>query len=290
MSTLKLQRLSGREAEEIIRELIARAAVPGRIQKHIVERGDGIPLFIEELTQMVLESESLQALPDANGRGGPAEIPATLQSSLMARLDRLGRAKQIAQMAAVIGREFSLEVLQLWDTASVPGIRDEDLRAALVRLTDAGLIHAHAQAPSTFVFKHVLLQEAAYHSMLKRTRRGLHARIVHVLREHFPQRVQAQPEMVARHAEAANLGDEAVALYERAAEQAAARSAHEEALLQLRRALSVLGDLAGRCGARPARGGAAARSRRRVDRGAWLRASRNRGGLGADARPVARGR
>ncbi len=159
----------------------------------------------------------------------------------MARLDRLGRAKQIAQMAAVIGREFSLEVLQLVaDRGSVPGIRDEDLRAALVRLTDAGLIHAHAQAPSTFVFMHVLLQEAAYHSMLKRTRRGLHARIVHVLREHFPQRVEAQPEMVARHAEAANLGDEAVALYERAAEQAAARSAHEEALLQLRRALSVL--------------------------------------------------
>ena len=243
VSALSLQRMSGPQASEIVRELIARAVLPDLVQKHIVERADGIPLFIEELTQMVLESESLRTSADVSKKmREPAtlEIPATLQSSLMARLDRLGQAKEIAQVAAVVGREFSYELLSLVvGGGHLARIREEDLHSALIQLMDAGLVY-QAAAPATYVFKHALLQEAAYQSVLKKTRRQLHARIVQVLREHFPERVEAQAEMAARHAEAAGLLDDAIVLYERAAEQAAGRSAREEALLHLRSALAVL--------------------------------------------------
>ena len=242
VSAVSLQRMTGPQATEIVRELIARAVLPDPVQKHIVERADGIPLFIEELTQMVLEAERLRHSADASVRTrAPAlEIPATLQSSLMARLDRLGQAKEIAQVAAVIGREFSYELLRLViGGGRAARIGEEKLHNALDQLMDAGLVYQGA-APATYVFKHTLVQEAAYQSVLKKTRRHLHARIVQALREHFPERLEAQAEMAARHAEAAGLAEEAIVLYERAAAQAAARSAHEEALLHLRSALAVL--------------------------------------------------
>ncbi len=243
VSTLGLERMSSADATEIVRELIARWSLPNPVQQHIVDRAEGIPLFIEELTKMVIESASQPI--GANGSEHPnapatLEIPATLQGSLLARLDRLGRAKEIAQVAAVIGREFSYELLRLVATDAHPArIGEEELRDGLAQLMDAGLV-LECAAPATYVFKHALVQEAAYQSLLKRTRRRLHARVVHVLREHFPERIDTQSELAARHAEAAGLAGESIVLYERAARQAAVRSAHEEALRHLRRALAVL--------------------------------------------------
>jgi class 3 adenylate cyclase/tetratricopeptide (TPR) repeat protein len=223
------------EAAELVGAVIADAVIDDGVRERIVERADGNPLFLEELSQMVLDetehaTESERAMP---------AIPSTLQSSLLARLDRLGAAKAFAQVAAVIGRTFSRRMLHLVVVDAEIGLGDDALDDALAELTDARLITRDA-GRDDFTFKHALLQDAARHSMLRTTRRHLHRSVVHVLREHDAARVAAQPELVARHAEAAGMVDDAIALYEQAAEQARARSAHEEAMLDLHRALDLL--------------------------------------------------
>src|SRR5262249_40370649 len=157
-------------------------------------------------------------------RGADA-IPSTLAGSLMARLDRLSTAKAVAQRAAVLGREFGYPLL-----AAVAGMEEPGLRQGLARLGGPAIAFPPGGPPeATYTFKHALVQEAAYESLLKRTRQQLHGRVVDVLQERFPERVAAEPEVVARHAEAAGRSDDAITYYARAGDQTQARSAHAEA-------------------------------------------------------------
>ena len=166
-------------------------------------------------------------------------IPATLADSLMGRLDRLSATKEVAQRAAVLGREFAYPLL-----AAVAGLEEAALRHGLARLVEAEIVFARGEPPeATYTFKHALLQEAAYGSLLKRTRQQLHARIAQVLEERFPERVASEPEVVARHYDQAGLALPAIAHYQRAGERAAERSANEEAIGHLRRALALVGTL-----------------------------------------------
>ena len=196
----------------------------------LVARSDGVPLYVEELTRSVLEPGTARSV-DA--------IPATLADSLMGRLDRLSTAKEVAQRAAVLGREFAYPLL-----AAVSGLDEAALRHELARLVEAEIVFARGEPPDgTYAFKHALIQEAAYQSLLKRTRQQLHARIGQVLEERFPERVASEPEVIARHYDQAGLAAPAIAHYQRAGERAAERSANEEAIGHLRRALALVATL-----------------------------------------------
>jgi tetratricopeptide (TPR) repeat protein len=226
LTTLPLARLTKRQAREMVTTLI-RETVPAETLEALVTRADGVPLYVEELTKAVAE-------PGA-ARGADA-IPTTLASSLMARLDRLATAKEVAQRAAVLGREFGYSLL-----AAVAEMDEAALRQGLARLVDAEIVFQRGEPPeATYTFKHALVQEAAYESLLKRTRQQLHGRVVDVLRERFPERVESEPEVVARHAEAAGRSDDAITYYGRAGERAQARSAHEDAIGQFRKAIVLL--------------------------------------------------
>jgi predicted ATPase len=186
-----------------------------------------VPLYVEELTKAMAE-------PGA-GRGMEA-IPASLADSLMARLDRLSAAKEVAQRAAVLGREFGYPLL-----AAMVGMGEAALRQGLGRLVDAEILFARGEPPAaTYTFKHALIQETAYQSLLKRTRQQLHARVAEVLEERFPERVASEPEVIARHYDQAGLAVPASAHYQRAGERATQRSANEEAIGHLRRALALV--------------------------------------------------
>jgi len=166
-------------------------------------------------------------------------IPASLADSLMARLDRLSTAKEVAQRAAVLGREFGYALL-----AAMVGMDETALRHGLGRLIDAEILFARGEPPAaTYTFKHALIQETAYQSLLKRTRQQLHARVAQVLEARFPERVASEPEVVARHYEQAGLVAQASAHYQRPGERATQRSANEEAIGHLRRALDLVATL-----------------------------------------------
>jgi predicted ATPase len=168
-----------------------------------------------------------------------AAIPATLADSLMARLDRLSTAKAVAQRAAVLGREFGYPLL-----AATAGLDEAALRHGLARLGAAEILFARGEPPAAiYTFKHALIQETAYQSLLKRTRQQLHAHVAQVLEERFPERVAAEPEVLARHAEAAGLAATAVTYYQRAGERAWERSARDEAITQFRKAIALVGTL-----------------------------------------------
>ena len=225
----------------------------------LVARADGVPLYVEELTKAVVEPGAARSV---------AAIPATLADSLMARLDRLSAAKEVAQRAAVLGREFGYPLL-----AATAGLDEAALRHGLARLVDAEILFARGEPPAaTYTFKHALIQETAYQSLLKRTRQQLHARVAQVLEERFPERVAAEPEVVARHAEARRGSPRtAVTYYQRAGERAratvGARGGDRRSLRKRDRAAS------GRCretrerDAREARAAAGARGAARQRRG-----------------------
>jgi class 3 adenylate cyclase/tetratricopeptide (TPR) repeat protein len=226
LTTLPLTRLTKRQTREMVTTLLG-GTLSAETLEALVTRADGVPLYVEELTKAVAEPGAAQSA-DA--------IPTTLAGSLMARLDRLSTAKEVAQRAAVLGREFGYSLL-----AAVAEMEDAGLRQGLARLVDAEIVFQRGEPPeATYTFKHTLVQEAAYESLLKRTRQQLHGRVVDVLRERFPERVESEPELVARHAEAAGRSDDAITYYGQAGERAQARSAHEEAIEQLRKALGLL--------------------------------------------------
>jgi class 3 adenylate cyclase/tetratricopeptide (TPR) repeat protein len=207
---------------------------------HIADQTDGLPLFIEDLTRDVLELEELHAsghgTPVPPGRAAFA-IPTTLSDSLMARLDRLGSAKRVAQIGATIGREFSYELL-----ARVADLPEEELKEQLYRLVDGGLlIRLRSTLVLGYRFNHALVRDAAYSSLLKKDQVSLHARIARTLGEQFPEIEDAQPELLALHFEAARDVDRAVDYLVKAAELSAKRSGFVEAITQLERALSLLG-------------------------------------------------
>jgi predicted ATPase len=229
MTTLPLARLNEREAREMVTTL-AGEVLPVDTLAALVARADGVPLYIEELTRSVIDPGTARSVE---------AIPATLADSLMGRLDRLSATKEVAQRAAVLGREFSYRLL-----AAVAGLDEAALRHGLERLVEAEIVFARGEPPeATYTFKHALLQEAAYGSLLKRTRQQLHARIAQVLDERFPERVASEPEVIARHYDQAGLAAPAIAHYQRAGERAAERSANEEAIGHLRHALALVGTL-----------------------------------------------
>jgi DNA-binding winged helix-turn-helix (wHTH) protein/tetratricopeptide (TPR) repeat protein len=225
---LTLSRLGRGQVEAMVRSLVPGAALSDEVVEVVVERTEGVPLFVEELTKAVLEAGSEP--------GALREIPASVRSSLLARLDRLGPAREAAQVGAVIGREFSWALLR-----AVSQLPSERLDAALSGLVEAELVYRRGLPPqATYTFKHALVQDAAYQSLLESQRRELHGRISDALVAGYPERAAAEPELLARHAEAAGRIQEAIAGYERAGEQARERSAYEEAIRHLRHAIELL--------------------------------------------------
>jgi len=191
-----------------------------------VKRTDGIPLFVEEMTKAVLEAQSEVALP-------ALMVPGSLHGSLMARLDRLGSAKEVAQIGAAIGREFSDALLTALARKS-----EAELGSALDALITAGLLVRQGVPPhSTYLFKHALVQDAAYGTLLREPRRALHGRIVETLENQFPEIAKNQPELLAQHCDAAEWSEKAALYWRTAGEQAAHRGANVEAIEHFRRAL-----------------------------------------------------
>ena len=197
MTSLTLNRLGERDVAAIIGHLVGNKQLAADVMAEIVERTDGIPLFMEEMTKAVLEAESEGAARRTVAAApSPAlAVPASLHASLIARLDRLGRAKEVAQIGAVIGREFSHVLL-----ASVARDTEADLEAALDRLIQAGLLFRQGMPPhATYLFKHALVQDAAYGTLLREPRRALHARIAEALESQFADVAENQPELLAHH-------------------------------------------------------------------------------------------
>ncbi|WP_342739464.1 AAA family ATPase [Bradyrhizobium sp. B117] len=238
VALLVLNRLDQNAGAALIRSVAGVRTLPTEIVNEISERTDGIPLFVEELTKAVLEA-SPEEIPRAISFAplpGVA-VPATLHASLMARLDRIGLiAKEVAQVGAAIGREFSYDLL-----TAIAQRRDSELQAALDRLISAGLVFGHGEPPdANFLFKHALVQDAAYGTMLRSQRRKLHARIAGVLEERLARGIQEQPEILAHHCGHAGLIEKAVSYWQEAGERSKARSAMTEAIGQMRRALDLL--------------------------------------------------
>jgi tetratricopeptide (TPR) repeat protein len=237
LTLMQLNRLTKRQAREMVAALSPDRALSPEVVEAVVTRADGIPLYVEEVGRMVLESGLLREREGRYELSGSLDdaIPTTLQDSLMARLDRLSAAKDVAQRAAVLGREFAYALL-----AAIAGIDEPSLRQGLAQLVEADLLFQRGEPPeATYTFKHALIQDAAYQSLLKRARQQLHARVVEVLVA-LPERLESDPGIVARHAEAAGRIDDAIAYYQRAGEAAKRRSAHEEAIGQLRTAIRLL--------------------------------------------------
>jgi len=242
VTMLHLSRLGRRDSTGIIDGITKSKALPDAVVEQVLAHTDGVPLFIEELTSTLLESKLLRETPDRyvlDKPLPPLAIPTTLQGSLVARLDRLASVKDVAQIGAVIGREFSHELI-----ASVSGFAPIDLDAALERLIASGLISRRGTPPhATYSFKHALIQDAAYDTMLKSRRRQLHASIAKVLVEQFPAMTESLPEVVAQHFAEAGVATEAVGYWRRAGQIATARSANREAINFFEKALSALNEL-----------------------------------------------
>jgi predicted ATPase/class 3 adenylate cyclase len=242
VTTLTMGRLGRRQEADLVARVTGDKPLPAEIVEQIVARTDGVPLFVEELTKTVLESDLLTDLGNRWELSGPLPrlaIPTTLHDSLMARLDRLGPVKEVAQIGAVIGREFSQELL-----AAVAPISANLLSGALEKLVSSELVFRRGAPPeATYNFKHALVQDAAYRSLLRSRRQQLHGRIAHVLEEHFPEAVATKPELLAHHFTEARQIESAVGYWLKAGERAAARSANLEAIRHLTRGLEALGTL-----------------------------------------------
>ncbi|HML11696.1 MAG TPA: adenylate/guanylate cyclase domain-containing protein [Xanthobacteraceae bacterium] len=235
LTVMALDRFDRRESEAMIHEVTGGRKLSPAIVDQIVGKTDGIPLFIEELTRWVIESGALVEAGAAGGVEGPPllfAVPESLQDSLAARLDHLAPVKDTAQVAAVIGREFPLSLLKI-----VSGRTDAELRSALEQLEDAELVFRHGDpADGLYSFKHALLQDAAYESLLKNRRQALHRRIAETIRDKFPTLADTQPEVVAHHFSRAGVPQDAVAWWGKAGERSLHRSAFVEAIGHFRRA------------------------------------------------------
>ena len=227
VTVLTLNRLGEREIAAMIDGVTGNKRLPESVRHDIIERTDGIPLFVEEITKAVLEAENegateraVAAIPSPS-----VAVPASLHASLMARLDRLGSAKEVAQIGAVIGREFPHALI-----AAVARKAEPELRSALDRLIDAGLLFRQGVAPhATYLFKHALVQDAAYGTLLREPRRALHARIAETLESQFAEIAERQPELLARHCTEAGLIEKAAGLWGKAGQRSLERSALVEA-------------------------------------------------------------
>jgi predicted ATPase/malonyl CoA-acyl carrier protein transacylase len=241
VTALTINRLAQRDIDVMIDRVVANKLLPASIRQDIIERTDGIPLFVEEMTKAVLEAESEgDARRTAAAVASPAlAVPASLHASLMARLDRLGPAKDVAQIGAAIGREFSHGLL-----AAVARKPEAELNSALERLITAGLLFRQGEPPhASYLFKHALVQDAAYGALLRSRRQELHVRVATTLKEHFADLVDRQPELLAHHLTGAEQVEQAADQWLKAGQFAAAHSAYAEAVSHFDRGLSLLGSL-----------------------------------------------
>jgi class 3 adenylate cyclase/tetratricopeptide (TPR) repeat protein len=237
VATVALGKLNHSQVETMVERVTRGRKLPAEVMAQIVAKTDGVPLFVEELTKNVLESGFLIEDGECYRLDGPVPplaIPSTLQDSLMARLDRLGAVKEIAQIGAAIGREFNYELLD-----AVVGRDEASLRAALAQLEDAELVIRNGAPPDArYGFKHALVQDTAYESLLKSRRQVLHQRIALTLEQRFPRLAESEPEVLAHHFSRAGLADQACLCYERAGDRAAGRSAYAEAVAHFEAALA----------------------------------------------------
>jgi len=239
LSEVTVHRLSQPHMEHMITQVARGNTLPPTVMQQIVERTDGVPLFVEELTKAILELGQLTAVDghyELTGSFSTFAIPATLHDSLMARLDRLVTAKALAQYAAVIGRGFAYNLLQ-----AVSQLDEATLQRELGRLVEAEIVHQRGLPPqSTYVFKHALIQDAAYQSLLKSTTQGYHQQIAQVLETQFRETAEVQPELLAHHYTEAGLAEKAVPYWYQAGQTAIERSAHVEAISHLTKGLDIL--------------------------------------------------
>jgi class 3 adenylate cyclase/predicted ATPase len=239
MTPLTLTRLRRAQIENLILGIAKDKTLPPAVLEQVVTKTDGVPLFVEELTKMVLESGLLREESDRYELVGSLPqlaIPATLQDSLTARLDRLATVKTVVQIGATIGRAFSYALLR-----EVSGLDEDTLRRDLSKLVEAELLYQRGVPPqATYTFKHALIQEAAYQTLLKSTRQQHHQRIAQALEAHFPELVEIQPELLAQHYTQAGLGAEAILYWQRAGEKAAARPAYVEAISHFTKAIELI--------------------------------------------------
>ncbi len=241
VAALTINRLGEREIGAMIDGVVGNKPLSANIRQEIVERTDGIPLFVEEMTKAVLEADGQEAAERAVG-ATPSQsvaVPASLHASLMARLDRLGSAKEVAQIGAVIGREFSHALL-----AVVSRKEEADLQLALGSLIAAGLLFRQGAPPhATYLFKHALVQDAAYGTLLREPRRALHSRIAETLESQFTEIAENQPELLARHYTDGGQIDRAARMWGKAGQRSLERSALIEAVEQLKRATTQIATL-----------------------------------------------
>jgi class 3 adenylate cyclase/predicted ATPase len=242
VTVIALNRLGRNEGATLVRRLASNlGALPTDIVDEIVERTDGVPLFVEELTKAVVEAgadrghAAASAVPPSS-----RAVPATLHASLLGRLDRLGpSARNVAQVGAAIGRDFSHELL-----AAAVQLAEPELQEALRRLVEAGLVFQHGMPPAAeYLFKHALVQDTAYTTLLRGPRQALHRRIAEALEQRFPEVVETRPEIVAHHYSEAAIADQAITYWHRAGKLSVAKSAVREAVAQLRRGLGLLDGL-----------------------------------------------
>jgi predicted ATPase/class 3 adenylate cyclase len=242
VTTISLTRLNRRNGAALIERVTAGKTLPEEVMDQILARTDGVPLFVEELTKTVLETGLLHEQGDhyvLNRPLPPMAIPTSLHASLMARLDRLAPVREVAQIGAVVGREFSYELL-----STVAGLPKERLEEALAQLVRSELIFCRGEIPqAVYTFKHALVRDAAYSGLLKSRRAALHATIADAFEQRFPEIVETQPETLAHHLTEAGLFQKAEAYWLRAGKKAAMRSANLEAIAHLQRGIEASGHL-----------------------------------------------
>ena len=239
---ITLNRLERVEVEQLIINLSGNKPFPSEVVEHIVAKADGVPLYVEELTKSIRESGLVTEQADhyaLTGSLAEVEIPATLQDTLMSRLDRLPAVRELAQLGAVLGREFAYEMLR-----NLVEVDEQVLRDGLHQLVAAELLYQRGRPPrARYIFKHALIQDAAYQSLLKRSRQRFHRQVAELLMARYPDLVAAQPELVAHHCGEAGMISEAIDYWGRAGQHAIARSAYTEAIAHLDMALALLDKL-----------------------------------------------
>ncbi len=235
LTQIMLSRLSRAQVEAMVEQITGSTTLPDEMVQQIVSKTDGVPLFVEELTKTVLESGLHVGATHASPVPALA-IPATLHDSLMARLDRLGTAKEVAQQGATLGREFFYELLQ-----AVSPLDEAVLQRELSRLVEAELLYQRGLPPQArYIFKHALIQDTAYQSLLKSTRQQYHQQIARILEERFAETKEAQPELLAHHYTEAGLRNQAIPYWQQAGQKAVERSANAEAIAHLTKGLELL--------------------------------------------------
>src|SRR5262249_7188960 len=239
LSQLTLSRLGRSQVQVMVERVTGGKVLPSEVVQQIVAKTDGVPLFVEELTKMVLESGWLRTADDhykLTAPLPPLAIPSTLQDSLMARLDRLSTVREIAQVGATLGREFSYELLR-----AVCPLDEGTLQQGLRQLVEVELVYQRGLPPqATYLFKHALIQDTASQSLLKSTRQQYHTKIAQELEERFAELTETQPELLAHHYTEAGLIAQALPYWQRAGESATQRSAYVEAISHLTKGLELL--------------------------------------------------